>query len=91
MVKVSEFTEKQLLADIRFIEEVEREFDAARRREFLKLPGQLPNALQELRREVCNSRAQFGQSSRELDLHIAPKGLKHDPYKICNPANLHTV
>ena len=52
LIKVADFTEKQLLADIRFMEEIQREHDAARRREPQKLPNRLPAMLQELRREV---------------------------------------
>ena len=53
LVKVADFTEKQLLADIRFLEEVGREHNAARRREPQRLPDRLPPILQELRREVA--------------------------------------
>lgn len=52
MVKVADFTEKQLLSDIQFMEEIGREHDAARRREPQRLPNRLPPILQELRREV---------------------------------------
>ena len=52
MVKVADFTEKQLLADIRFMEEIGREHDAAKRREPQRLPNRLSPMLQELRREV---------------------------------------
>jgi len=51
-VKVSEFDEGQLLADIRLMEEVGRENDAAARREPPKALERLPPLLQELRREV---------------------------------------
>lgn len=50
--KVSDFDEQQLLADIRFMEDIEREFGSARRREPLKQPAILPRLLQELRQEV---------------------------------------
>jgi len=51
-VKVSEFDEGQLLADIRLMEEVGRENDAAARREPPKALERLPPLLQELRREA---------------------------------------
>ena len=55
MVKIGEFGEKQLLADIRLMEEVSRECGSAKRREPQRLPGKLPPQLQELRREVGTS------------------------------------
>ena len=52
LVKVCDFTEKQLMADIRLMDEIERDFDSARRREPQRLPCRLPQRLQELHREV---------------------------------------
>ena len=52
LVKLDSFDERQLLSDIRLLEEIKREHDAAIRREPEQAPYKLPMHLQELVQEV---------------------------------------
>lgn len=73
LVKVADFTEKQLLADIRLMEEIERECGAAKRREPQRLPAKMPPFLQELQREVSSSFGECAHTVQSIEQEVTPQ------------------